>query len=79
MTSIANNLTNTYGPNWDSPDNHAPSVSVITWLLAIIIFISVAARVATRYAVIREVRWDDATIVLALVRIPCSPNRSPSA
>ena len=66
--STTSNLTTTDAPWWDSPDNHAPVVSVITWFLIITSLLAVLARIATRFAVIRGLRLDDVVILLALVR-----------
>ncbi|KAL8709201.1 MAG: hypothetical protein Q9220_006081 [cf. Caloplaca sp. 1 TL-2023] len=68
MSSISN-LTTTDGPNWETSDNHSPLVNVLTWFLVITTFFAVAARVATRFAVVRQLRWDDATILIAMVII----------
>lgn len=66
MSSISN-LTTTDAPLWESSHNHAPLVSVLAWFLIVTSFLSILARVATRYAVVRQLRWDDAFIILALV------------
>jgi len=66
--SAVSNLTTTNAPLWETSNNHGPLVSVVTWFLAITTFLAVLARVATRYAVIRQVRRDDVFIVVALVR-----------
>ena len=61
------NLTTTDAPEWDSAHNHGPVVSVISWLLIVASFLTVATRLATRFAVVRQFRSDDITIVAALV------------
>lgn len=66
MASISN-LTTTDGPLWDSPSNHGPVVSVLTWLLIVVTFLAVVARIATRIVVVRTIRMDDIFILLALV------------
>ncbi|KAL8952513.1 MAG: hypothetical protein Q9222_001581 [Ikaeria aurantiellina] len=66
MSSISN-LTTTDGSNWETSDNHSPLVNVLTWFLVITTFFAVAARVATRFAVVRQLRWDDTTILIAMV------------
>ena len=66
MSGISN-LTTTDAPLWETPENHGPLVSVVTWFLVITAFLSVLARLGTRYAVVRSFRWDDAFIVLAIV------------
>lgn len=60
-------LTATNAPLWVTASNHGPLVSVVAWFLAVTAFLAVFARVATRYAVIRQVRQDDVVIVIALV------------
>ncbi|KAL8730062.1 MAG: hypothetical protein Q9181_004793 [Wetmoreana brouardii] len=65
--SRVSNLTTTDPPLWDTPENHGPLVSVLTWFLVITSFLAVTARVATRYAVIRQLRADDATIMAAML------------
>ena len=68
MSSISN-LTTTDAPLWETSEDHGPVVSVVNWFLIVTAFLAVLARVSTRYAVIRRVRMDDATIVLATVRL----------
>ena len=65
--SAISNLTNTDAPLWETSENHGPLVSVVTWFLVITAFLSVMARLGTRYAVMRSLRWDDAVIILAMV------------
>lgn len=65
--STISNLTTPAGPHWDRPENHGPLVSVITFFLVITAFLSVVARLGTRYAVVRSLRWDDVTIIVAMV------------
>lgn len=65
--STISNLTTTDAPLWETSENHGPLVSVITWLLVIAAFFAVLARVATRYAVVRQARLDDVSIIIALV------------
>lgn len=67
--SAVSNLTNTDGPRWDTSDNHGPLVNVLTWFFVVMAFFSVLARVATRFAVVRQIRWDDATLMFAMVRM----------
>ncbi|KAL8686760.1 MAG: hypothetical protein Q9218_006885 [Villophora microphyllina] len=66
MSGISN-LTTTTAPLWESSQNHGPLVSVLAWFLIIVSFLSILARVGTRYAVVRELRTDDAIIIVALV------------
>lgn len=68
MSGISN-LTTTDAPLWETPESHGPLVSVVTWFLVITAFLSVLARLGTRYAVVRTFRWDDAFIILAMVRL----------
>ncbi len=65
--STISNLTTTDAPLWETSENHGPLVSVITWLLVIAAFLAVLARVATRYALVRQARLDDVSIITALV------------
>lgn len=65
--STISNLTNTEAPLWETSENHGPLVSVVTWFLVITAFLSVLARLGTRYAVMRSLRWDDAVIIFAMV------------
>ncbi|KAL8703402.1 MAG: hypothetical protein Q9201_003405 [Fulgogasparrea decipioides] len=65
MSRISNRTT-TDAPLWDTPENHGPLVSVLTCFLVIASFLAVIARVATRYAVVRQLRADDATIMAAM-------------
>jgi len=65
--STITNLTTTEAPLWETPESHGPLVSVVTWFLVITAFLSVLARVGTRYAVVRSLRWDDAVIIFAMV------------
>ena len=58
------------GPLWVTDQNHGPVVSIITWFLIITSFLSVAARVATRLAVVKKIFADDITIMVALVSFP---------
>ena len=78
--SSASNLTTTDGPHWDSAQNHGPVVSVISWLLIVASFLTIGTRIATRWAVVRQIRSDDITIITALVRdfspVPISEERS---
>ena len=67
MSSVSN-LTTTEGPLWDSTLNHGPVVSVISWLLIVASVLTVCTRIGTRWAVVRQVRSDDVTIITALVR-----------
>ena len=69
MSSVSN-LTSTDGPEWDSSANHGPIVSVISWLLVVAAFLVTATRLGTRFAVVRQIRPDDVTIVAALVGTP---------
>ncbi len=64
--STISNLTATNAPHWETSENHGPLVSVITWFLVVTAFLSVLARVATRFAVVRQVRLDDVSIVVAM-------------
>lgn len=66
MSSVSN-LTTTDAPRWESPQNHGPLISILAWFLIITSFLSILARVATRYAVVRQLRGDDAIIIVALV------------
>ncbi|KAL8633775.1 hypothetical protein Q9189_000511 [Teloschistes chrysophthalmus] len=65
MNSVSN-LTTTDAPLWESSHDHGPLVSVLAWFLIVTSFLSILARVATRYAVVRQLRWDDAIITAAL-------------
>ena len=67
MSSISN-LTTTDGPLWDQPANHGPVVSIMTWLLIVIAFLAVLARILTRLVVVHTIRFDDMSMLLALVR-----------
>ena len=67
MSSVSN-LTTTDGPLWDSAENHGPVVSVISWLLIVALFLTISTRIATRWAVVRQIRSDDITIITELVR-----------
>ena len=69
--STISNLTTTDAPTWNGAENHGPLVSVLTWFLVITAFFAVFARVATRFAVVRQLRWDDATILVAMVKPHC--------
>lgn len=71
MSSVSN-LTTTDGPRWNQPTNHGPVVSVMTWLLVVTTFLAVLARIVTRFIVVHTVRFDDMSILLALVREICS-------
>ena len=66
--STVSNLTTTDAPLWNTSTDHGPLVSVITWFLVITAFLSVLARVSTRYSAVRQVRLDDVSMVLAMVR-----------
>ncbi|KAL8868547.1 MAG: hypothetical protein Q9174_004920, partial [Haloplaca sp. 1 TL-2023] len=61
------NLTAEETPRWATSENRGPLVSVLTWFLVITSFFAVAARVATRFAVVRQLRWDDAMIIVAMI------------
>ena len=65
--STISNLTATDAPHWDTPENHGPLVNYLTWFFIISASISVLTRVLMRYAVVREIRWDDASIMFATV------------
>ena len=67
--STISNLASTDAPLWNTPKNHGPLVSVISWFLGITAFLSILARVATRVAVVRQLRWDDASIMFAMVSL----------
>ena len=61
------NLTEADAPRWNTSEHHGPVVSVVTWLLIIAVVLAVAARLVTRYALIKTLRWDDWTVLLATV------------
>lgn len=67
MSSMSN-LTTTDAPHWNGEDNHGPLVSLLTWFFVITAFLAVLARVLTRLHVIRKLRWDDGSIMAAMVR-----------
>ena len=65
MATLLNVTTDT--PHWNTEQHHGPAVSVVSWILIISVFFSVAARLMTRYAIIHTLRWDDITALLATV------------
>lgn len=67
--STISNLTTTDAPLWETPENHGPLVSVITWFLVITAFLAMLARVSTRFTAVRQVRLDDVAIVVAMVKL----------
>ena len=63
------NLTAVDAPLWNTPERHGSVVSVVTWLLIIATVFVMLARLVTRYATIKTLRWDDTMAILAMVRI----------
>jgi len=54
-------------PSTITPDNLSPVVSIITWFLFCVIFMCVAARIATKWTVVRKFDLDDIVIFFSLV------------
>lgn len=65
--STISNLTVTDAPHWNTSENHGPLVNYLTWFFIISAFLAVSTRIYIRYAAVRQVRWDDAAIVVAMV------------
>ncbi|KAL6722353.1 hypothetical protein ACLMJK_001460 [Lecanora helva] len=66
-TSTNSSLVVTDAPHWNTAKHHGPAVSVVTWLLIIGVVLAVAARLMTRYAIIKTLRWDDITALLSTI------------
>ncbi|KAI4191988.1 MAG: hypothetical protein LQ346_004533 [Caloplaca aetnensis] len=65
--STISNLTVTDAPHWNTSENHGPLVNYLTWFFIISAFLAVSTRIYIRYAAVRQVRWDDAAIVVAML------------
>ncbi|KAL8906013.1 MAG: hypothetical protein Q9207_002298 [Kuettlingeria erythrocarpa] len=65
--STTSNLTVTDAPHWNTSENHGPLVNYLTWFLVISAFLAVSTRIYIRYAAVRQIRWDDAAIVVAML------------
>ncbi|KAI4275922.1 MAG: hypothetical protein LQ337_002837 [Flavoplaca oasis] len=61
------NLTAADAPLWNTAEHHGSVVSVVTWLLIIATVFVMVARVVTRYATMKTLRWDDILAIFALV------------
>jgi hypothetical protein len=53
----------------DGPNNHGPLINVLTWFLAIVSFLTVSTRIATKLLVSKKVNTDDAMISTSLVSV----------
>ena len=62
-------LTAADAPLWNTAEHHGPVVSVVTWLLIIATVFVMMARVVTRYAIVKTLRWDDILAIFAMVRM----------
>jgi hypothetical protein len=51
----------------DGPNNHGPLINVLTWFLAIVSFLTVSTRIATKWLVSKKLNTDDAMISASLV------------
>lgn len=57
----------------DTPSNHGPIVSVVTWFLLAATVLAVLARVVTKLFVSKRLTSDDLLIFIALVSCDLSP------
>jgi hypothetical protein len=57
----------------DGPNNHGPLINVLTWFLAIVSFLTVSTRIATKLLVSKKVSTDDAMISASLVSFLIKP------
>ena len=62
------NLTAADAPLWNTAEHHGSVVSVVTWLLIIATVFMMLARVVTRFATMKKLRWDDILAIFAMVR-----------
>lgn len=54
----------------NSPDDHGPMINVISWFLMVLSLLAILARYATKWAVQRAFRWEDAWMISAAVMPP---------